>query len=315
MRNKLTLTGLVIGLFFISFGIAIAKDTALSASKIKPDVILTGTITARNGNQVTLKSDDGKLYTVNAEKAAVFLDKLPGNVMSLRVGDKTRIYGETTAPSQITASRIHIFLADTEAAATTAKPTGYTIPSGSGSMDDGVEIPGPGDSLGNWRSRALVLSVDYNNRTVSVATSKGSFDLDVSAATVVQSNRSVSLANISQGDAVRIWGEIVGLNKIRVDRIEVIRSKGRQEAAVPLKITSFKGEITSIDYPSFTFKVMTESGEVRVLADENSYIHFQSDRKAFQNLTIGQLVKVDGIGSLSTGYAAKDILIIGGPVD
>ncbi|MEN6372251.1 MAG: DUF5666 domain-containing protein [Armatimonadota bacterium] len=308
MRYKLLLVGLVFSMAIISLG-AVADGTAPSAAG-PSETTVTGTITARNGNLVTLAADDGKTYKVDAADATVLLDQLPGNCLSLRIGDKMRVYGNLTGDNCLKASRVHIFLSDTEAAAT-------SVPAGAGAGvkedDSDVRLPSVGDTLGSWRNRGLVLDVRYSDRLVTVATSKGEFIIDVSAATIVDTNRTVSLAHIGQGDAVRIWGEVNGLNKIRADRIELLRGKGNQEASVQLKPVSLKGQIVYIDYPSFTFKLKTDTVEVRILSDENTFIHLQSERKAFQNLAIGQIVKVDAIGNLNTGYVASRILIVGDP--
>jgi hypothetical protein len=83
---------------------------------------------------------------------------------------------------------------------------------------------------------------------------------------------------------------------------------------MPLTQISARGVIVDIDYSSFTIKVHTETSYVRILIDESTFIHFQGCRKAFQNLAIGQQVKVTGIGSYTTGFAASEVVIIGGPV-
>lgn len=308
MKRGLQLVGLVLCLVVISFSTGIAKDVAPSAAS-PSELILTGTVTAREGNIVTLAADDGKTYRVDAEGAAVMLDRLPGNCMSLRIGDRMRVYGVLTASDRLKASRVHIFLAETEATAI-SMPAGV----GAGPEDDSdVRIPSVGDSLGNWRTRGLVLNVRYSDRLVTVATSQGQFVIDVSAATIVDANRTVSVARIGQGDAVRIWGDISGLNKIRADRLEILRDRGVQEASIPLKTVSMRGQIVYIDYPSFTFKIKTDSGDLRVLSDENTFIHLRTERKAFQDLKVGQTVKVDALGSLNTGYVASRILVIGDP--
>jgi len=307
MKHGLQLVGLVLCLVAISYVAAIA-DTATGAAS-PSELVLTGTVTARDGNIVVLAAEDGKSYKVDAEGAAVLLDRLPGNCMSLRVGDRMRVYGTLTAPDKLKASRVHVFLKETESAAV-SMPAGV----GAGPEDDSdVRIPSVGDSLGSWRTRGLVINVRYSDRLVTVATSQGQFVIDVSAATIVDTNRTVSIAQIGQGDAVRIWGDISGLNKIRADRLEILRDKGAQEASIPLKSVSMRGQIVYIDYPSFTFKIKTDSGDLRVLSDENTFIHFRTERKAFQDLKVGQTVKVDGLGSLNTGYVASRILIIGDP--
>ncbi|MEN6520435.1 MAG: DUF5666 domain-containing protein [Armatimonadota bacterium] len=309
MSYKLLLVGLVFSMAMISLG-AFADGKTESSAAGSSEMTVTGTVTARTGNLVTLAADDGKTYKVDATGAIVLLDRLPGNCLSLRIGDKMRVYGKLTGNNSLKASRVHIFLSDTEAAAT-GVPTGAGA--GAKGDDSDVRLPSVGDTLGNWRNRGLVLDVRYSDRLVTVATSKGEYLIDVSVATIVDTNKTVSIARIGQGDAVRIWGELSGLNKIRADRIEILRGRGNQEASVPLKSVSMKGQIVYIDYPSFTFKLKTDSVDVSVLSDENTFIQLQSERKAFQYLAVGQTVKVDAVGSLNTGYVASRILVIGDP--
>lgn len=307
MKHGLLLVGLVFSMAAISIS-AVADGNAVPIAAGTSEITVTGTVTAREGNLVTLAADDGKSYKVDAEGATILLDRLPGNCLSLRVGDRMRVYGNLTADNNLKASRVHIFLSETEAAAISV-PAG----TGAGSLDDDsdVRLPSVGDTLGNWRNRGLVLNVRYSDRLLTMATSKGQYVIDASAATIVDTNRTVSIAHIGQGDAIRIWGEISGLNKIRADRIEILREKGLQEAAIPLKTVSMKGQIVYVDYPSFTFKLKTDSGDVRVLSDENTFIHLRTERKAFQDLAVGQIVKVDAMGSLNTGYVASRILVVG----
>jgi len=321
MSSGTKLVGLILGLAIISLVTACANATAPAvADKTAPaaarETVLdvTGTVTARNGSIITLKTDDGKVYTVDAASSVVILDRLPGpgNFVSLGVGDRLRAYGLETGPGQIRASRLRLFVPESEAAAAST-PAGTGAGGGGAKDDHDVQVPSVGDSLGSWRSRGLVVGVRYPERTLTIATSQGPFVIDGSVATIVEASRTISLASIGEGDTVRIWGDVVGLNRIQADRIEVIRRKSRQDSAVPLRPVSVVGRITSIDYPSFTFKIDTGAGDLNILADENTFIHFGLERKAFQNLALGQTVKISGIGSLNTGYVADEILIVSAP--
>jgi len=314
VRYKLgVIVGLVIGLAAVSFGASpvAANDVPATGSVTSTELVVTGIVTGRDGNIVTMAADDGKTYKVDARDASVMLDRLPGTCMSLRVGDMMRVYGTLSEPNQIKASRVHIFLSETEAAATGMPVTGAG-PTVVEELDD-VELPSVGQGLGSWRSRGLVTNVRYSDRTMLVITSKGMFTIDMSAATLVDGNRTVTLAKVSQGDAVRIWGELTGLNKIRADRVDIIRHRSQQEAAVPMVAASIRGRVVSVDYPSFTFKIVADTGEYSILVDEGTRIQFQRERKAFQDVRIGQVVKVTGFGGITSGIAASEVLIVGTP--
>ncbi len=304
MTSKVFQIGIYLLLTVIVAGAAFGNGTTPAPVK-ETEMVLAGTVTARDGSTLTLRTDDGKLYTVDAGAAVIILDRLPAGCISLRVGDRVQVYGTETSLSHITASRLHLFVSET----TTMPPA---LGAGPGAVDD-TRIPAVGDALGAWRNRGLVTSVQYGSRTITIATSSGPFTIDASTATVIASNNSVSLVRVSEGDAVRIWGDIVGLNRIKADRIELLRGKSAQDSAVSVKTTSVVGKINYIDYPSFTLRINTREGDVNVMVDEGTFIHFQSDRKAFMDLGIGQVVKVYGIGNLASGFAATQIQIVGDP--
>lgn len=319
MSRTTVLVGLVVSLAAATLGSATAGGAAPVTSQGNL-LMVTGMILARDGAIVTMKTDGGVDYIVNAQDAAVMLDQYPGNALSLRVGDRIRVYGDESMPNRLAASRVHVFLTSKEAAVThIAAGTGAgpaPIPAAkpaAGDDDSDVRLPSVGDSLGRWRSRGLVVDIHYRDRLMTVATSRGTYLIDVSASTLAEDGRSVRFAAINQGDAVRIWGETVGLNKVRADRVEIIREKNQQEVVAPLKPVSITGQIVSIDYPSFTFNLDTGTGQIRVLSDDNTFIHFGVGRKAFQDLTLGQTVKISGIGNLSSGYVASEIQVVGAP--
>ncbi|MBI2843599.1 MAG: hypothetical protein HYX78_09395 [Armatimonadetes bacterium] len=311
MNRAITVTGLVIVCLAAMFvGPVTAGDSAPTASEDEM-LVVTGIVTARYGSTVTLKTDADTVYTVDTDNAEVMLDRFPGNSMSLRVGDRMQVHAKQLEPKRLQASLIQVFLSEAEAAATHAAPAGAGA--GPAEGDGDVRLPSIGDSLGAWRSRGFVVDTNYSDRLVTIVTSKGPFVIDTRIATIVEAGKSVPLARLGQGDAVRVWGEVVGLNKIKADRIEIIRENAKQDSALPLKSVAVNGRITFIDYPSFTFRLSTSSGDLKFLADENTFIHFRAERKAFQNLAIGQVVKVSAIGSLNSGYVASEILVIGAP--
>lgn len=328
MRRIVISFGVVLLLAVLSVA-AVADGICSSATASDNAMTLTGVVTARDGTDFSIRTSEGRDYVIDGNNAKVMLDRLPGNCMSLRVGDKVRVYGSVVSGNRVCASRIHIFLNPSEAESTAMPPAGNANSPviGTGptrtrptvvttkpvSPDYDVRVPVVGDSLGSWRNRGLVLGVHYGDRMVTMATSMGPFDIDASAATVVAANSSVSLARVSEGDAIRVWGESSGLHKVRADRIEILRGKAQQEAAVPVKNTSVVGQIDYIDYPSFTFRINTGAGTTRVMVDENTFIHFQGMQKAFMDLGLAQKVKVSGIGNMSSGFMATQVQIIGDP--
>lgn len=320
-RRAKILVGLVVGLAAFSFTEAVADGsaatttttttTAVTNSPAAKQVSLSGTVVARYGSTVVVKTDNGQLYGVNAQNAAVTLDGIPGNGMSLRVSDRVKVDGFDIGSNNVNAIKVQVTLTPSEAA--TMRPSAASgVGAGPSSVED-VQLPSVGDSLGSWRSRGLVVNARYRDRVLTIATSTGTFTIDARDATIAKGSRSVSIAEISEGDVVRIWGDLSGLNRVLADRVEVIQSKHQLDAAVPLTRASVKGVITNIDFASATFRMNTGANDLRILADENTFIHLGFARKAFQDLAIGQTVKVVGVGSLGTGFVASEIMIVGAP--
>ncbi len=163
--------------------------------------------------------------------------------------------------------------------------------------------------LGSWHRRALVSSVDRSTLQLTIITSDGPIVVDARDAVIANRGYRAAFTGIAEGDSVRVWAELSGLNKVKADRVE-ITSGGSEDTANALKSVTMNGRIIYIDYASFTFKVASDAVELRILADEDSYISLpDASRKAFQHLKIGQSVKVTGIGSLTSGYVAKEIVI------
>jgi hypothetical protein len=162
---------------------------------------------------------------------------------------------------------------------------------------------------GSWQRRALVSRIDREKMQLTIITSEGPFVIDAKDAEVVKGRYWASFDGIAEGDSVRIWAEVIGLNRLAADWIEVT-SGSSDIIDAGLKEVKVKGKIIYIDYASFTIKVKTENGEFRILADEETRISFAAtERKAFQRLRLGQSVSVTGIGSLTSGYVAKEIII------
>jgi hypothetical protein len=164
--------------------------------------------------------------------------------------------------------------------------------------------------FGSWRKRALVSSVNRQAQEITVVTPKGVFVVNTSDAVIFEGDYLASIANISEGDSVRIWGELSGVNQVIADHVEVIGEEGRTASESALQPTRLKGKVVYIDYPAFTFRIAAESGELRVLVGEDTVITSpDGEREAFMDLELGQMVKVVGIGNISTGYAASEVVI------
>lgn len=324
MRHGFLMIGLVALLSVVISGVARADGVSATAQEKSFGTVISGTLTARDGDTVSLTTADGKVYTVDTAHATVMLDRLPNDCVCLVIGDKMRIYGELTDDCHIKAARVHIFPSETRPvtppATTSTCPAApsCTVPAGAGPTpcatgDYDVELPSVGSNLGGWQNRGLVLSIDYREKTITIGTSKGTFSIDASVATVIQGSKSVSIARVSEGDIIRIWGELGGVNTVVAERIQLVGQRDFQTGNVPLQLTSVRGQITNIDYPSFTITIITPVGLARVMVDERTCIQQEKCRKAFQNLAIGQMVKVYGVGTMNSGYAASQVLIIGDP--
>ena len=316
MRRKAILVGIVLLLTVLTTTAALANGICASISGGGPKSILLGRVTALDGPHLSMRSDAGNLYTVDVDKATILMYGLKPNSVSPRVGDMVRVYGVVSG-NLVCASRLRIFPSEREAVI--VPPVTPPVVEGAGPAEIkrvpeyDVRLPAAGDNLGAWRSRGLVVGVQYRNKLMTISTSSGPFVIDTSGATIVMAKRSVSLAKVSQGDAVRIWGNAVGLNKIRADRVEVLRDVAHQDGVVTVRKASIVGKIDYIDYPSFTFRVETGTGEAKVMVDENTFVHFQGNTKAFMDLAVGQKVKVYGFGNLASGYVANQVHIIGDP--
>lgn len=168
-----------------------------------------------------------------------------------------------------------------------------------------------GNPLGSWEKRGLVSNVDREAKQLTIITPKGVFIVDARDAVIVKSGYRASIANISEGDSVKVWADFIGLNTVAADRIEVNAMTNGEEAGAALQPVRMTGKIVNIDYPSFTFSVRMNSGDIRVLASDDTVISSpDSEREAFMNLKLGQTVKIVAIGSLTSGFAASEVVIV-----
>lgn len=304
--------GLII--LVISVSAAFADGICAGVPAGSPSTVLTGELTAQDGAHYSLKAENGDVYTLDADQASVFVGEKAGNVLSLRVGDTVRIYGKASG-SKICAARVRVILSEVKEEVKEEEPA----PVGAGPCaviepkPSQVEISVVGDGLGSWRTRGLVLNVIYSQKTLTMSTSTGPFVIDVSAATIVQAHSSVSVARINSGDAIRVWGETVGINKVRADRVEIIRDGWAMDSAPTLFNVSVVGVIDDINYATSTFRINIGTGKVKIMTDSQTFINDLGHVKAFMNLSIGDHVKVNGVGNYVAGFMATQVIIVGSP--
>lgn len=276
--------------------------------------LATGTVTKIEGSKVFLLGKDNVVYTIDRSQANVIYD----GCESLKVGLVVRVYGTVTGANQIRASQMRVC------------PPGSVAPSGEGAgpteeiriivepetaptapAPTATQPPAAVTQPANWSARGLVTSVDYTGRKVMVNTPSGQFTINVGGAALSNGSRAIPLASLSQGDAVRITGRLCGLNEVDAVEFRVVRTRTDAEGALPQKPVSLVGTIQQIDYPSFTFTMTTDSTPVVVLVDQSTYVQQHGKRTAFMELRPGMRVRMSGSGNLGTGFAAREIQIIG----
>ena len=275
--------------------------------------LATGTVTKIDGNTIYLLAKDNVVYTVLVSRTEVIFEDFTTDTTSIRIGDTIRVYGTISGPQQIQASRIRVF---------SRKPSSQTI--SEAESDKVIKIivepepisgtvtqsPSVDEQPANWSGRGLVTDIDYAGRMIKVRTSTGQYTINAANARLVHGNKIVSLGALSQGDAVRITGRLVGFNEIDANEVRIVRTHTEAENALPQKLISVLGVIQQIDYPSFTFTMSTESAPITVLADADTSVHIQGKKSAFMYLKPGMRIRMSGYGSLATGFVAKEIQIV-----
>jgi len=313
--DKTSLTvGLVIGLTAM-VGLSAAASEQAPCDYAGCSWLATGTVTKMDGKTFYLLGKDNVVYTIDAGPAEVVFEDYTADCCSLRVGDTVRVYGTLSGPAAVRAARVRVFAREP------AKPAaGGAGPQKEVKIIVEPEFAPPAPSTpdaqvpaveANWHGRGLVTDVDYTGKTIKVRTSTGQFSINTRGARLVNGSTAIGLGMINQGDAVRITGGLVGLNEIQACEVRVVRTRSESENALPQKHISVVGIIQQIDYPSFTFSMTTISTPIVVLADADTHIHQQGKATAFMELRPGMRVRISAYGSLGTGYAAREIQIIG----
>jgi len=302
-------------LFGLAFVILIESNAISAACDFQGCTWLaTGIIAKIDGKAAYFLGKDNMVYTINTANSQFIIEANTSDSNSLRMGDTVRVYGVITKPRVIKALRIRIYGRESVKAPAGSGPQKeikiIVEPEQPAPSQQALE-PLPQTQPCNWCARGLVTDIDSTGRKLKVRTSDGQYTIDVSRALLRNGHRKIGLGLINLGDALRITGSLCALNEVEAVQVSVERTKSEAENAVPQKLINVVGIIQQIDYPSYTFKMTTEWTPIVVLADNNTCVQKGGKPNAFTELRAGMKVRMSGYGSLATGYAAKEIQIIG----
>ncbi len=292
--------------------------TSLAAGAYASDGrwLATGTVTKVDGSTIYFLGRDNQIYTIAAGSAQIVSDLKTG-IRPVMQGDTIRVYGSLESDSRVIALRIRILKGVAGAAAAVPEreiKIIYERPqpdvtNGAGPAPEGQAPAWDVDCT--WESRGLITDIDYDARQIKLRTSTGQFTVNINGSLLVQGNRRVGLGRFSLGDAVSVSGNLVRDYEINAARVTLMRTKYEGENILPQKKVAIGGVIQQIDYPSMTFTMRTETTPITVMADQNTIIQQHQLRQRFTDLRPGMHIKMNGNGSLGTGYAAREILIVG----
>ncbi|MCE5322196.1 DUF5666 domain-containing protein [bacterium] len=273
--------------------------------------LATGTVTDVDGQTFYMQGKDNNSYKIDTHKAEIMIGEVKVEHYLLKAGDTVRVYGTVGDGCKINASRVRIFTAE--------ELSSGVLPEGAGPAKE-VKIiiekdtePGCAPCGNQWRGRGLITYIDYLAKRLKVQTPAGHYTIDIGNVPLIYGATIIGLAQLNQGDAVKISGNIVGVNEVQAQTIRVTRSRSEAENSLPLTPASVAGLIEQVDYPSFTFRMRTENSELVISVDEDTVIQRQLTRISMLDLKPGMRVKMTGYGSPGTGYAAQHIQIISAP--
>ena len=322
--RSIALTGLM-----ISMTLTVASPLQVLAGDSKPGNLMqnwlaTGIITRIDNNAIYMLGKDNHIYRIDTKNAQYRMENTTEQTLIPDVGDKIRVFGRQTAPTEVKARQIFI--------STSPKPTPYTppppveppcmpaIPAGPGAGPKPPQAippfqpPNQPEQLETiWTNRGFISDISFRDKTLMLQTSRGLFSVEVGNAPVTDGRTSMVLSDLSVGDAVRIYGDIVGLSKVRADQVVLLRLRTDIENQLPIKPTAMRGEILNVDYPSFIFRMQTDYMVVNVLVDDNTRVTMHGKTMAFMDLKPGATVKVDGVGTPAAGFVAQNIFIVSVP--
>jgi len=278
--------------------------------------LATGTITRIDGSTFYLLGKDNLVYAIDASRAEM-LSEFTNGSFSVRVGDTVRVYGNVTGAQKVAASRVRVMAHEEAPEAEPLrkeiriiyeKPREEQPTEGAGPQPE-VQ-PQPEERQCEWQGHGLITDVDYTGRMLKLRTSAGQFTINICDAQLVHGCKRIALGRLSLGDAVRVVGTLAGTNEVDAKQVRVLRTRTEAENSLPQMPIAIAGVIQQVDYPSLTFRMWTETTPLVVMADQDTLIQQQQCRMTFKDLRPGMRIKMNGYGSLGTGYAAKEILII-----
>ena len=314
MSTRKAIATLVLGLAFSA--IAVQPSSGQACGGVGCAWLATGTITRSDGSTFYLLGKDNTIYTIDASRAEM-LSEFTTDSRSMRVGDTVRVYGTMTGDRQVAASRVRVTVHEATPADEPPKkeikiiyerPQEQSPAEGAGPEPE-VQ-PQPDESRCRWEGRGLITDVDYTGKMLKLRTSAGQFTINICDAQLVHGCKQVALGRLSLGDAVRIVGTLAGTNEVDATQVRVLRTRTEAENSLPQMPISIAGVVQQVDYPSLTFRMWTETTPLVVMADQDTLVQHQQCRMTFKDLRPGMRIKMSGYGSLATGYAAKEILII-----
>lgn len=317
MKTKRVIIILFVGmvLMTLSYTVWSAQTPCPIGFNIGRTWLATGTVTKVDGPTFYLLGKDNLIYTISGDGSEVVVMGLTGGGYAPRVGDTVRVYGTVVDGCRIQAARIRLYKHD---------GSGYGAGPGVKAPDKEIKIiiekrPAPPECGAetqvqacptNWEARGLIMDIDYTGNRLKVRTSDGLYSVNVRNALLEKGGGRIGLGSVNPGDAVRVTGNLVGLNEIDARQVRVTRTRDEAYNALPELPASVIGVIQQIDYQSMTFKMLTERSLIVVLADTNTKLQIQNKRMAFMDLKPGMRIKMSGYGNPGNGYVAHHIQII-----
>lgn len=276
--------------------------------------LATGTVTRIDGSVFYLLGKDNVIYKIDTQSSEVFVGDSKADHYTPKIGDTVRVYGTVGDGCKIEAARVRVFAGE---------QTANAVPVGAGPEKE-IKIiirrePSKSEATAPesckqstaWRGRGLITDIDFTGKRLKIQTPSGHYTIDVADVPLIYGATTIGMGSLNQGDAVKISGNLVGVNEVQAQVVRITRTRSESENALPLTPASVVGMIEQIDYPSMTFRMRTESFELVISMDEDTIVQQQMIRMSFMDLKPGMKIKMSGNGSPGTGYAASHIQIIG----
>ncbi|MHB9036923.1 MAG: hypothetical protein ACYC64_09660 [Armatimonadota bacterium] len=269
--------------------------------------LATGTVTRVDGPVFYLLGKDNIIYKIDTHNAQVMAGESKTDHYVPKVGETVRVYGIVGEECKIDAAQLRIFTGEPPSGAGPEKEIKIVIEK-EPAPPEAATCPPPCKAA--WQGRGLITDVDYGAARLKIQTSSGHYTINVGRVPLIYGAKPIGLGLLNQGDAIKVSGNIVGLNEVDATTVRITRTRSEAENALPMTPVSILGVIDQIDYLSFTFKMRTESSPLVVSVDNDTIVQQQALRMAFMDLKPGMRIKMSGYGSLATGYAAQHIQIV-----